>query len=41
MIIMIRVIAFDMVGVLVKENDIILSDIEDKIERKFGDIISD
>ena len=38
---MIKVIAFDMIGVLVKENDNALSDIEDKIERKFGDILSD
>ena len=38
---MIKVIAFDMVGVLVKEKDDVLNDIEDKIERKFGDLISD
>ena len=38
---MIKVIAFDMVGVLVKEKDNVLNDIEDKIERKFGNILSD
>ncbi|MBE6160653.1 MAG: hypothetical protein E7158_00325 [Firmicutes bacterium] len=38
---MIKVIAFDMVGVLVKEKAKALNDIEDKIERKFGDILSD
>lgn len=38
---MIKVIAFDMVGVLVREKDDVLNDLEDKIERKFGDLLSD
>lgn len=38
---MIKVIAFDLVGVLVKEKDIQLSTDEDKIERLFGPNISD
>lgn len=33
---MIKVIAFDLVGVLVTEKDIILNDTEEKIERLFG-----
>ena len=38
---MIKVIAFDMVGVLVTEKDINLSSEEDKLERLFGDNIDD
>ena len=38
---MIKVIAFDMVGVLVHENDIVLSEVEEKLERLLGDNISD
>ena len=38
---MIKYIAFDLVGVLVKEKDIELTEIEDKIERLFGPNISD
>lgn len=38
---MIKVIAFDMVGVLVTEKDIDLSLEEDKLERLFGDNIDD
>ena len=38
---MIKVIAFDMVGVLVTEKDIDLSLEEDKLERLFGDNIND
>ena len=38
---MIKVIAFDMVGVLVTEKDINLSPEEDKLERLFGDNIDD
>ncbi len=38
---MIKVIAFDLVGVLVKEKDIVLSNDEDKIERLFGPNRSD
>lgn len=38
---MIKVIAFDLVGVLVREKDIPLSSIEDRIERLFGDNMSD
>ena len=38
---MIKVIAFDMVGVLVNEKDIELSLVEDKLERLFGDNLSD
>lgn len=38
---MIKVIAFDMVGVLVTEKDIDLSSEEDKLERLFGDNIDD
>ena len=38
---MIKVIAFDMVGVLVTEKDIDLSPEEDKLERLFGDNIDD
>lgn len=33
---MIKVIAFDLVGVLITEKDIILNDTEEKIERLFG-----
>lgn len=33
---MIKVIAFDLVGVLVKENNFVLNEIETKIERLFG-----
>jgi len=38
---MIKVIAFDLVGVLVKEKDIVLSNDEDKMERLFGPNRSD
>ena len=38
---MIKVIAFDLVGVLVREKDIDLTPEEDKIERKFGPNLSD
>ncbi len=38
---MIKVIAFDLVGVLVKEKDIELTEQEDKLERLFGPNISD
>lgn len=38
---MIKVIAFDLVGVLVNEKDIRLSCTEEKLERLFGDNISD
>lgn len=38
---MIKVIAFDFIGVLVNEKDIELSTIEDKIEREFGDNFND
>lgn len=38
---MIKVIAFDLVGVLIGEKDIDLSTSEDKLERLFGDIYSD
>lgn len=38
---MIKVIAFDLVGVLVKETDFPLNEIETKIERLFGPNISD
>ena len=38
---MIKVIAFDLVGVLVREKDIELNEIESKIERLFGPNISD
>lgn len=34
---MIKVIAFDFIGVLVNEKDIELSIVEDEIEREFGD----
>ena len=38
---MIKVIAFDLVGVLVNERDIVLSDEEEKLERLFGPNLSD
>lgn len=38
---MIKVIAFDLVGVLVREKDIELTEVEDKLERMFGDNIND
>ena len=38
---MIKVIAFDLVGVLVGEKDIVLNSKEEKLERMFGDNISD
>lgn len=38
---MIKVIAFDLVGVLVSEKDIELSEIENKLERMFGPNIND
>lgn len=38
---MIKVIAFDLIGVLLRENDYVLSDQEDKIERLFGKNSSD
>ena len=37
---MIKVIAFDLVGVLVNERDIVLSNEEEKLERKFTNIDS-
>lgn len=38
---MIKIIAFDLVGVLVREKDIKLSKEEEKLERLFGNNISD
>ncbi len=38
---MIKVITFDLVGVLVNEKDIVLSDEEEKLERLFGPNLSD
>lgn len=38
---MIKVIAFDLVGVLVNERDIVLSNKEEKLERLFGPNLSD
>lgn len=38
---MIKIIAFDLVGVLVHENDIVLSQIEEKLERIFGPNLDD
>lgn len=38
---MIKLIAFDLVGVLVREKDIELSTIEDKLERLFGPNLND
>ena len=38
---MIKVVAFDLVGVLVNENDIELSEIEEKLERMFGPNLND
>ena len=38
---MIKVIAFDLVGVLVREKDIEMDEVESKIERLFGPNISD
>ncbi len=38
---MIKVIAFDLVGVLVTERDIVLTNEEDQLERMFGDNIND
>ena len=38
---MIKAIAFDFVGVLVREKEIPMTETEDKIERLFGDLISD
>ena len=38
---MIKVIAFDLVGVLVNERDIVLSNDEEKLERLFGPNLSD
>lgn len=38
---MIKIIAFDFVGVLVREKNIPLTEVEDKLERKFGPNISD
>lgn len=38
---MIKVIAFDLVGVLVNERDIVLSSEEEKLERLFGPNLSD
>lgn len=38
---MIKVIAFDLVGVLVNERDIVLSNEEEKLERLFGPSLSD
>ena len=41
MIILLKVIAFDFVGVLVNEKDIDLEEQEDKLERKFGSNLND
>ena len=38
---MIKVVAFDLVGVLVNEKDIELSEIEEKLERMFGPNLND
>ena len=38
---MIRVIAFDLVGVLVNEKDVNLSEVEEKLERMFGPNLND
>ena len=38
---MIKVIAFDLVGVLVTESDVELTPEEEKLERMFGDNYSD
>ncbi len=38
---MIKVIAFDLVGVLVNERDIELTNEEEKLERMFGDNLDD
>lgn len=38
---MIKVIAYDLVGVLVTEKDIELSEVESKLERMFGDNLND
>ena len=38
---MIKVIAFDLVGVLVSEKDIELSEVEEKLERMFGPNLND
>lgn len=38
---MIKTVAFDLLGVLVKEKDISLTDLESKLERLFGPNISD
>ena len=38
---MIKVIAFDLVGVLLKENSFVLDEKHDKLERTFGKEISD
>ena len=38
---MIKLIVFDLVGVLVKESDIELNEIEDKLERLFGPNLND
>ena len=38
---MIKIVAFDLVGVLVREKDVQLTDLESKLERLFGPNISD
>ncbi|NLA33436.1 MAG: HAD-IA family hydrolase [Tenericutes bacterium] len=38
---MIKIIAFDLVGVLVNEKDIELTEVEDKLERMFGPNVND
>lgn len=38
---MIKVVAFDLVGVLVREKDIKLSEVEEKLERMFGPNLND
>ena len=38
---MIKVVAFDLVGVLVNENDINLTEVENKLERMFGPNLND
>lgn len=38
---MIKIIAFDLVGVLVREKDNVLTEVEDKLERMFGKNVND
>ena len=39
--VMIKVVAFDLVGVLVHEKDVELTEVEERLERMFGDNIDD